>query len=343
MKIWISALILPLTLIASLSAATNENEVKSYLLKTITTMEASSKDLVVQAQRYDALIQKSHGNYEEAWKNDSKAIQVVVEAMREDYKKTDSFGYETIEGIVAGVPSLEQYDTVLDAGVPKAPGVENIAPVTLHLSNGQVIDQEGCLFTYLMEPMLWGANVKWVHPLDLNHDGKITSRESLPKTEAMLAVAQETALQVQNLRKASEAWTPTTDDLFGAMTKMTPTLSEYFEDWKESRYSDQESGKFSAVSRISDMKGIMKSCQIMFEAVKGSVEKKDPSLAKAVHSGFDSIFEFLKNIEKDEAAKKKFSSAQIDELATQAKRHTDQLVPQIEQAWSLTKTTKKKG
>ena len=56
------------------------------------------------------------------------------------------------------------------------------------------------------------------------------------------------------------------------MVVMTPTLSDYFEDWKESRYSKEKSGRFQAVSRVSDMRGIMGSCQVMYEAV----ERKSP-------------------------------------------------------------------
>ena len=59
------------------------------------------------------------------------------------------------------------------------------------------------------------------------------------------------------------------------MIVMTPTLSDYFEDWKESRYAPEKSGRFQAVSRVSDMRGIMGSCQVMQEG------RGTPSLVEA--------------------------------------------------------------
>ena len=94
----------------------------------------------------------------------------------------DSFGYETVEGIVAGVPSMAEYDIYLDAGVPAAEGPEDVAPVVLDLGDGQKIDKQGSLFTYIIEPMLWGGDKRWV----------VTCRwrqKSLPRPEDAHAAA----------------------------------------------------------------------------------------------------------------------------------------------------------
>ena len=41
---------------------------------------------------------------------------------------------------------------------------------------------------------------------------------------------------------------------------MTPTLSSYFDDWKEAKKNGGSlGGRFVAVSRVSDMRGIMAS------------------------------------------------------------------------------------
>jgi hypothetical protein len=119
------------------------------------------------------------------------------------------------------------------------------------------------------------------------------------------------------------------------MIVMTPTLSDYFEDWKESRYAADKSGRFQAVSRVSDMRGIMGSCEVMYEAVNPSVAKNDKALAKSVTMGFRDIMAFLDLIESREAAGQ-IKGAEIDELATQAKEKTDKLVPQIEQSAAVT-------
>jgi soluble cytochrome b562 len=104
---------------------------------------------------------------------------------------------------------------------------------------------------------------------------------------------------------------------------------------KESRYSKDKSGRFQAVSRVSDMRGIMGSCQVMYEAVEKSVAEKDKSLAKSVSSGFKGIMSFLDKIENREK-QGEIEGAEIDELATQAKEKTHKLVPQIEQSAAVT-------
>lgn len=303
-------------------AAEEAASVKDYLLKTLGKMKSASADFVESSEAYAALV-KANGSVEAAYKAEPKKIDDLVERMQKDYKAMDSFGYETIEGIVAGVPSMADYDIYLDAGVPASEGPNDVAPVVLDLGNGQQISKEGSLFTYIIEPTLWAGNKKYVVKLS---DGK-----ELPRPEVLVAAAKDVDQKIGNLQKDAEAWNASTTDCFGAMVTMTPTLSDYFEDWKESRYSADKSGRFQAVSRISDMRGIMSSCAVMYDAVKKKVAEKDKALAKSVDSGFDQILKFIDQIDKREK-QGTIKPAEIDELATQAKGKTDKLVPQIEQS-----------
>jgi hypothetical protein len=156
-------------------------------------------------------------------------------------------------------------------------------------------------------------------------------KKLLPRPEILTAAAKDVNKKLGELLADAKAWNASVGDCFGAMIVMTPTLSDYFEDWKESRYAKEKSGRFQAVSRVSDMRGIMGSCQVMYEAVEGQVAEKDKSLAKSVDAGFKGIMGFLDKIEKREK-QGEIKGAEIDELATQAKEKTDKLVPQIEQS-----------
>ena len=298
--------------------------VKSYLLKGLEKINAASEDIVANSEAYSALVAANGGSVEAAYKADPKKIDKLVAKMQENYKAMDSFGYETIEGIVAGVPTLADYDIYLDAGVPASEGPEDVAPVVLDIGNGKKIDKQGALFTYIIEPMLWGGDERWVTPVD-------GGKKLLPRPEILVAAAKNANENLNKLLADAKAWKASVADCFGAMIVMTPTLSDYFEDWKESRYSKEKSGRFQAVSRVSDMRGIMGSCQVMFEAVEGQVAEKDKSLAKSVDLGFKGIMSFLDTIEKREK-QGEIKGAEIDELATQAKEKTDKLVPQIEQS-----------
>jgi hypothetical protein len=298
--------------------------VKSYLLKGLEKISAASQDFVANSEAYSALVAANGGSVEAAYKADPKKIDKLIAKMQDNYKAMDSFGYETIEGIVAGVPALADYDIYLDAGVPGSEGPDDVAPVVLDIGNGKKIDQEGALFTYIIEPMLWGGDERWVTPVD-------GGKKVLPRPEILVAAAKDANEKLSKLLADAKAWNASVADCFGAMIVMTPTLSDYFEDWKESRYAKEKSGRFQAVSRVSDMRGIMGSCQVMFEAVEGQVAEKDKSLAKSVDLGFQGIMSFLDTIEKREK-QGEIKGAEIDELATQAKEKTDKLVPQIEQS-----------
>jgi len=297
--------------------------VKSYLLKKLDRMYDASGDFVKNSDAYSALIAKNGGTVQSAYQAEPKQMDKLVKDMQENYKAMDSYGYETVEGIVAGVPSLADYDIYLDAGVPAAEGPDSVAPVVLDLGNGKKIEKQGSLFTYIIEPALWGGDKRWVTPVG---DGK-----TMPKPEVIAAAAKDVHKKLGELVADAKAWNASVSDCFGAMVVMTPTLSDYFEDWKESRYAADKSGRFQAVSRVSDMRGIMGSCQVMYEAVEKSVAEKDKALAKSVSSGFKGIMSFLDKIEAREK-QGEIKGAEIDELATQAKEKTDKLVPQIEQS-----------
>lgn len=316
-------LIASLAFLASSHAEDSAASVKSYLLKKLDKMKAASADFVVNADAYSALVAANGGAVESAYRAEPKKMDKLLSEMRENYKAMDSYGYETVEGIVAGVPSLADYDIYLDAGVPASEGPDDVAPVVLILGNGQKIDRQGSLFTYIIEPALWGGDKRWVVSVG---DGK-----TMPRPEVLTAAAKDVDAKIGHLVTDANAWNASVSDCFGAMVVMTPTLSDYFEDWKESRYSADKSGRFQAVSRVSDMRGIMGSCQVMYDAVNGTVAARDKALAKSVSSGFREIMTFLDKIEGREK-QGEIKGAEIDELATQAKEKTDKLVPQIEQS-----------
>jgi len=305
------------------STAASAQSVKDYLTKTVDGMKVAAEDFVAASNEYAELIKAAGGKVEAA---DAVKLDTLVARMQEDYKKMDSYGYETVEGIVAGVDSLSHYDIYIDAGVPASEGPDDVADVVLDLGNGEKIDKQGALFTYIIEPALWGGDKRWVVE---------AGSKTYPRPEVLVAAAKDVDKTIGELKADSHAWNATVEDLFGAMVLMTPTLSDYFEDWKESRYSDTKSGRFQAVSRISDMRGIMQSCAVMFKAVKPAVETKDKALAKSVDSGFDEILGFIDLIGKRET-EGAIKPAEIDELAAQAKEKTDKIVPQIEQSAALT-------
>jgi hypothetical protein len=321
------------TLAATFANAADAPQVKAYLLQTTAKMQAAAADFEKNAAAYQQVIDGANGDYAKALRSSHDKIVQLVGAMQENYKAMDSFGYETIEGIVAGVKPLQDFDVYLDAGVPQSQASPStqVAPVVLKTKSGRVIDREGCLFTYIIEPALWGSNKSYVISADVNGDGKIDAKESLPRADVISTAAVDVHKKINELAAASAAWQPTTEDYFAAIITMTPTLSGYFDDWKESRYTPDASGKFSAVSRVSDMRGIMSSVAVLYKAVEPQVQTKDVALAKAISRGFTDILSFIDRVDAREK-KARITVPEIDELGTQAKEKADKLVPQVEQA-----------
>ena len=314
------------------------NDVKGYLLGALTKMEQASGEFLTNAIAYQKLVATNGGDVAKAFAQSPDEVMRLVAALRENYKAMDSFGYETIEGVVAGVPKLSDFDVYLDAGVPKdqAGSGTPVAPVVLVLPDGSKIDREGCLFTYLIEPMLWGSNKKLVAAADLDRDGKIGPRESLPRADILITVARDVRLKIHQLHEAAIAWQPSTSDYFSAIITMTPTLSGYFDDWKESRYAPETSGKFTAVSRVSDMRGIMFSVALLYNAVHAKVAGEDPALANSIQRGFEGILAFIDRVDqREKKAGAVMTPAEVDELGEEAKQKADKLVPQVEQAAAL--------
>jgi len=306
------------------AAAPDVASVKSYLVSTAERMQSASEKFVSDSDAY-LVLWKQHADDAKAVAADPRTEALIL-AMREDYKAMDSFGYETIEGIVAGVPSLGAFDVYLDAGVAQGDGEpDEIAMVVLKLDNGKTVDKEGSLFTLLIEPALWQSR-------DNRTIAVPGSETRLPDPWLLSAAAKDVSAKITELVGAAKAWEPSPADLFGALIEMTPTLSDYFEEWKESRYAgDESTGLFAAVSRVSDMKGIMGSCQVMYVAAHPALLAKDPALANSIHAGFEEILAFIGKLE-DREKSRALTVVEVEELTAQAKSKTDRLVPQIQQA-----------
>ena len=116
---------------------------------------------------------------------------------------------------------------------------------------------------------------------------------------------------------------------------MTPTFSGYFDDWKETKkYGSATGGRFVAVSRVSDMRGIMSSTRLAWLAVSDKVHAKDEALTTKISNGYDQIIHFIDTIEtRDNSKPLKIET--IDALGTQAKEKADKLTVQTAQAAAL--------
>ena len=187
--------------------------------------------------------------------------------------------------MVAGVPSLADFDVIIDAGSDKS-DPENAVPFNVKTPAGKVFEQPGNFFG-LIETSLWGTEPKYaakgVEP-DLNDNGKVEFGEAVPDADFLVAAAKDFATNAKELDEAANGWEPNEQDAFTALVVMTPTMSEYFESWKASRFvagakSDQST--FVAASRLGDIAGILNGLVLVYDSVEPSVTKAEPRAGEA--------------------------------------------------------------
>ena len=117
---------------------------------------------------------------------------------------------------------------------------------------------------------------------------------------------------------------------------MTPTLNGYFDDWKDSRYNPGAAlGRYVAESRVLDMRGIMSSLQLSYEAIMPEVAKKDAALARRLEQDYAGIIKFIDRADAREKRGNKLTVLEIEEMAFQAKSMTDQLVPKLKEVAAI--------
>ena len=308
--------------------------VKTYLLKVCKDCVTATHDLKAAADDYAKLVAES-GTPARAAANKPQQVADDVRKLRDAYQRMDSYGYEYVEGIVAGVPSLMHYDVELDSGLPRAEAAspqDVVADVVIQ-AGPDTLDHAGSLNNYLVEPTVFGTNAKFI-------DGVATlpgfdKPVGLPKPQLMEGLADYAVDGYARLLKDAEAWQPTDKDCFQAVYNMTPTLADYFDDWKESKkYGAAPGGRFVAVSRVSDMRGIMSSVRLTWDGLAGDVKSKDPALADSVSLGYSQIIKFIDIIDARDQ-KRPLNVQTIDALGSQAKEKADKLTVQAQQAAAL--------
>ena len=182
--------------------------IKSYLVEKVTTMDGAAHDFVANSQAYAEILKANGGNYDQAMLKDGEAVCGLITKMRADYGIFHNQGYETIEGVTAGVKRFVEFDNDLDAGVPKAEASTDspAANLVLKTPDGKVIvDHGGNLFHYVIEPALWGTKPVYLHPLSPEAAAKSPGFKDLPKAEVLTAASHELVRRLDQLLVLSKS------------------------------------------------------------------------------------------------------------------------------------------
>lgn len=315
---------------ASNGSQADLNGVKEYLLGKVATLKKETEALKAASDSYYALAQGKQFNYASLWSGEQARVTTLLQEGRARWMAA-SPGYEQIEGVVAGVPSLAEYDVILDAGTSGAESPEDAVPFDLTLPDGRVLPKPGNLFG-VTESTLWGTFPEFTAQgvtADLNGDGKRDFGEALPDANVLKAAADALDRYTDEMAASAQAWQPTASDAFTALVVMVPTMTEYFESWKGSRFVAGEASTqrdFVVISRLSDIVDILSGLQVVYTKVSPMVGAVDPTQDKQISERLEGLKTFVAGVYAQEQGGKKFTAEEADLLGVEAQNQATAIV-----------------
>ena len=151
--------------------------IKTYLTDHSQRLAQDVATLKENAQQYHDLAAKSDFDTKKMLADNQAEVAELLGAAKKTYGEANP-AYEEMEGVVAGVPSLADYDVIIDAG-SDASDPESAVPFSIKTEDGKTYKQPGNLF-FLVESSLYGTEPKWSTKADVDGDGKVEFGESLP-------------------------------------------------------------------------------------------------------------------------------------------------------------------
>lgn len=316
------------------ASTTDLGGIKTYLLGKSSELTASTQALKDAADKYYQLAKAFDFDYAALWESNSSEVGEVLTSAKNAWM-TASPLYEQMEGIVAGTPSLAEYDVILDAGTSGDEDPESAVPFDLTLPDGRVLPKPGNLFGVL-ESTLWGTYADYTTGIqaDLDENGSIDFGEKLPDANVLKAGADALLSYVIELSAAASAWVPTESDAFTALVVMVPTMSEYFNSWKNSRFvlgEASEQRDFVVISRLADIQDILESLQVVYGEVKPLVAAEDAAQAAHIEASLQDLKTFVADVYAKEQDGYQYTPEEADVLGAEAQNRATAIAGQIAQ------------
>jgi hypothetical protein len=317
------------------TAGTDLGAIKEYLLDHTANLQQQTAMLAADADAYHAAAEKAGFDYAKLLADRRDEVAAMVKKMQATYIAANP-AYEEMEGVVAGVPELADYDVIIDAGGDKSdPG--NAVPFSIKTPAGRTFEQPGNFF-FLVETALWGTEPRFAAKgvkADLDGDGTVSFGEAVPDADFLVAAAKEFATTADELDGAARAWRPTSQDAFTALVVMTPTMSEYFEAWKQSRFvagSDSKETAFVAASRLQDIADILGGLVLIYDQLEPSVADANAQQARQTGTDLKRLHAFAARLRDAEARGKRFTAREADALGSDAQDRAEAIAGQVSQA-----------
>ncbi len=308
--------------------------VKDYLTEHSAALAAQTEELKTLGQEYYDLAESVDFDYEALLDEHGEEVATILEDSKRAYAEANP-AYEEMEGIVAGVPRLAQYDVDIDAGAD-ASDPENAVSYSLELPDGGTLKQPGNAF-FVTETSLYGTNEDFLadSSQDVDGDGREEFGEGVPDANIYLAMVEKFDELADDLDADAQEFEPTSSDALTAITVMTPTMSEYFEAWKNSRFIAGEDATelgFVAASRLQDIADILEGIQFTYDEVEPIIAEEDPAQADQTGEALNDLLAFVEEIRDREEAGKEYDAEEADTLGSEAQRQAEAIAGQVTQA-----------
>ncbi|MGZ5387815.1 MAG: EfeM/EfeO family lipoprotein [Solirubrobacterales bacterium] len=316
-------------------SGTDLSAVKQYLTDHSASLSEKATTMRELGDRYLALAEQANFDYAAVLEQNREEVSQILEDSKAVFAEANP-AYEEMEGIVAGLPRLAQYDVDIDAGAD-ASDPENAVSFSLELPSGETLKQPGNLF-FVTETALYGTNPDFLAKgvkADLDGNGQVDFGEGLPDAEIYAAATREFESQAKNLDADAQQFEPTPSDAFTAITVMTPTMSEYFEAWKSSRFiaggNASELG-FVAASRLSDIADILEGLVLTYDQIKPQIAAENPQQAEQTGKELAGLLAFVEDLRDREVDGRKYTAEEADTLGAEAQRRAEAIAGQVTQA-----------
>jgi hypothetical protein len=309
--------------------------VKTYLVKQTDTLKKYTQQLAQAGDRYYTLAKASNFDYPKLAASQHQEVGDALKQAREAWLLA-SPTYEKMEGIVAGVPSLSEYDVILDAGVSGSEGGEDVVPFDLTLPNGKVLEKPGNLFGVL-EGTLWGTEPTFVVEnisFDYDNNGKKDFGDVLANADILKSSTEATNRYAGELQAAAKKWQPTLTDAFSALVGNVPTVSDFFASWKSSRFVTGDTSTqrdFAVISRLSDITDNVTSWQTIYQGLSPLARTTDANQDTQITKELSNLKAYVQDLEKQEQNGRHFTPQEADLLSNEAQGRATAVTGQISQ------------
>ncbi len=302
--------------------------VKSFLVSQTAELKDGAAQLQADSDAFYDLAKAANFDYAALWQEHQADVVKLIKAAQSDWI-TISPIYEQMEGIVAGVPLTNQYDTILDAGEKGDTGYDVALP------DGTVLPQPGNLFG-LLETTLSGTDKDSIVDMAVDFDGSGTQDfgEVMPNANLLKGYADAMSEQSAALLATAETWEPTPTDVFTALVMNVPTMSDFFNSWKTSRFvmGDEATHEdFAVISRLSDIVDNVGSWQVMWDGLSPVVTVTDASRSAQVESGLGDLHSYVADLFAQEKGGKRVTPEDADIFSSEAQDRATAIVGQIAQ------------